>query len=228
MRRIGIVGGLSPESTVLYYNYIIKGFRERFRSEKYPEVLIYSVSFGRVVELMRSGDFKGVARELLKAVKSLAAAGADFALIAANTPHIVFNEVSSLSPIPMVSIVDALAEALKRDGITKVGLLGTKLTLTKPFYVEGLRKHEIYAVIPSNADIEVIDEIIFKELTLGIVKESSKDRVKEVIKGLVSRGAQAVALACTELPLLIKGKYMVKLYDTARIHAEKALELATA
>ncbi len=138
-----------------------------------------------------------------------------------------FDYLSSRSPIPLISIVDALAEALKRDHVRVVGLLGTKFTLRSRFYVEGLRRHGIEALVPSDEGVDVVNEVIYKELVRGVVRAESRARVVDVIKELVSRGAQAVALACTELPILISGEACgVKLYDTARIHAIKALDYA--
>ncbi len=138
-----------------------------------------------------------------------------------------FDYLSSRSPIPLISIVDALAEALKRDHIKIVGLLGTKFTLRSRFYVDGLRKHGIEALIPSDEGVDVVNEVIYRELVKGVVKAESRAKVVEVIEDLVSRGAQAVALACTELPLLVSGEACgVKLYDTAVIHAIKALDYA--
>ena len=227
MKRIGIVGGLSPESTVLYYRVIIEEFRKRFRSEYYPDIVIYSVNFGAFTKFVEEGRNKEAADVILKAIHALARAGADFAVISANTPHMFFDYLSKESPIPILSIVDALAEELRKDGVVKVGLLGTKYTLTQGFYVDRLRTYGIEAIIPNPEGIELVNDVIYKELVKGVVRESSKEKVLAVIKELVKEGAQGVALACTELPLLLAGEaYGVKLYDTARIHAIKALEYA--
>jgi len=227
LKNIGIVGGLSPESTILYYKTIIEEYRRMFGDENYPSIIIYSVNFGKFTEFMREGKRREAADLLVKAVKSLQSAGADFALIAANTPHMFFDYIASRSSIPLLSIIDALAEVLKRDNISKVGLLGTKFTLTQEFYVRGLKKHNIEAIIPEPNDIDTVNAIIYGELVKGIFKEESRSKVVEIIKRLIRKGAKGVALACTELPLLISGTVDgTKLYDTAKIHAIKALKYA--
>ncbi len=227
MKNIGIVGGLSPESTILYYKTIVEEYRKRFHSEEYPIIIIYSVNFGMFTRLMEEGKWREAASLLVEAIRSLHSAGADFALIAANTPHMFFEYIASNSPIPLLSIIDTLAEVLKKDGVGKVGLLGTKFTLTQDFYVRGLEKHGIKAVVPDPDDINVVNDIIYKELVRGIIKEKSREMLIEIVRRLIRKGAEGVALACTELPLLISGVVDgIKLYDTAKIHALKALEYA--
>ncbi len=227
MKTIGIVGGLSPESTVLYYTNIIEEYRRRYRNEEYPEIIIYSVNFGKFTRLMEKGRFKEAADIIIKAIKALHKAGADFAIISANTPHIAFDYIASQSPIPLINIIDSLAEELKKDNIGRIGLLGTKFTLTHNFYVEGLRKHGINAIVPDLEDVEVINRIIYEELTKGIVNEYSRKLLLKIIEKLIRKGAEAIVLACTELPLILKENMTnVKLYDTAKIHSIKALEYA--
>lgn len=227
MKTIGIVGGLSPESTVLYYNNIIREYRRRYNNEYYPKIIIYSVNFGEFTRLMEECRLKEAADMLLDAIKSLHLAGADFAIISANTAHIVFNRISSRSPIPIISIIDSLAEVVKKDNARKVGLLGTKFTLTHGFYAKGLRKHGIEAIVPGQKDIETVNNIIYRELTKGLIKKTSRELLEKIIMKLIKKGAEGVALACTELPLLLKKPVeTIKLYDTAKIHSIKALELA--
>jgi len=227
MKTIGIVGGLSPESTVLYYTNIIEEFRRRYGNEEYPEIIIYSVNFGKFTRIMEKGKFKEAADIIIKAIKALHKAGADFAIISANTPHIAFDYIASQSPIPLINIIDSLAEELKKNSIGKIGLLGTKFTLTYGFYVKGLRKHGINAIVPDLKDVEIVNRIIYDELTKGIVKDSSRNMLLKIIEKLVKEGAEAIALACTELPLILKENMVnVKLYDTAKIHSIKALEYA--
>ena len=228
LKKIGILGGLSPESTIIYYETITREYRRRYNNEKYPEIIIYSLSFGEFVEKMSNGKSIEALNMLVNGVKSLAVAGADFALIAANTPHVFYKELVSRSPIPLLSIIDSLAEELKNDNVNKVGLLATKYTLTHDFYREELLKHGLKALIPSPGEIDEVNRIIFKELTWGTVREKSKERIIEIIKSLKKKGAEAIVLACTELPILFKEKEIVglKLYDTTRIHAMKALKMA--
>ena len=227
MKNIGIVGGLSPESTILYYRTIIEEYRRIFSNENYPSIIIYSVNFGKFTELIKKGKQREAADLLIKAVKSLQSAGADFALIAANTPHMFFDYITSHSSITLLSIIDALAETLKRDNINKVGLLGTKFTLTQEFYIKGLKKHNIEAIIPESNDIDVVNTIIYEELVKGIFKKESRDKLIKIVKKLIKKGAKGIALACTEMPLLIsRTNDRVKLYDNARIHAIKELKYA--
>ena len=227
MKTIGIVGGLSPESTTLYYTTIVREFRRRFRSENYPKIIIYSVSFGEFTDSIVRGDYGKAVNILLEALNSLYNAGADFAIISANTPHMFLNELKSKSPIPILSIVNALAEKLLEDGIGRVGLLGTKFTLTKPFYIEELGRYGIEAIVPEPQDVDEVNRIIYDELTKGIIKESSRVKLLTIARKLIEKGAEAVVLACTELPLILEdGMNGIKFYDTAKIHAIKALEYA--
>ncbi len=229
MKNIGIVGGLSPESTVLYYRTIIDEYRKRFRREDYPVIIIYSVRFGLFREYVSRGEYDKAVELLVEAVESLYRAGASFALISANTPHMFYDDVSSRSPIPLLNIIDCLAEEAMRDNVSRIGLLGTKYTLTKGFYAERLRRYGLEAIVPDEEDVELVNNIIFNELTWGVIRRESRNRIIGVIEKLKNKGAEAVALACTELPLLFEGVREVeglRLYDTARIHAVKALEYA--
>lgn len=227
MKTIGIVGGLSPESTVLYYTTIVEEYRRRYGNEEYPEIVIYSVNFGEFTRLMEKGRFEEAASIIIEAVKLLHKAGADFAIISANTPHMFLSRLLRESPIPIISIIDALAEKLIQDNIGKVGLLGTKFTLTQRFYVKELRKHGIEALVPDSKGIEIVNKIIYEELVKGIIRDSSREKLLAVAKELIRRGAEAIVLACTELPLILKdGMGGIRFYNTAKIHAIKALEYA--
>jgi len=226
-RIIGIVGGLSPESTTVYYEHIVREYRRRFGDHSYPEIVIYSVNFQRFIDWMRDERWDLVAEGLAEAVERLGRAGADFALIASNTVHIVFDEVQRRSTIPLVSIIDATAEAIEREGLRRVGLLGTLFTMTRDFYREGLARRGIEVVTPSREDMELVDRVIFEELVNGVLKPESKKEFLRIIGELERMGARGVILGCTEIPLLVSQEDVsIKLFDTARIHAEKALELA--
>ncbi len=226
-KKIGIVGGLSPESTILYYKTIIEEYRKRFNDEHYPDIIIYSVDFEEFTRAVDEGRDRDATELLMNAIDRLAYAGADLIIISANTPHKYFEALIKRSPVPMLSIIDALAESVIRDGLRKIGLLGTKYTLTQGFYVNGLKRHGIEAIIPDHEDIEIVNKIIYEELVKGIIRESSRRIIYGIINKLIAKGAEGVALACTELPLIVKqDDFGIKIYDTARIHAIKALEYA--
>jgi len=226
-KRIGILGGLSPESTVTYYLHIVRRYEELYGDHSYPEIVIYSVTFQRFIDWMRGEDWESIKGELLRGLRCLSAAGADFAVIATNTMHILFDELSAESPIPLISIIDATAEAILEEGIKTVGLLGTRFTMERPFYREGLAKHGIEALVPPEEDRIYVNRVIFEELARGILRDESRREFLRIIDDLVERGAEGVVLGCTEIPLLVTAEHTsVRLFDTARIHAEKALRYA--
>lgn len=226
-KRIGILGGLTPESTVTYYQHIFRRYEELHGDLGYPETVIYDVSFQRFEDWMGEEDWDSIEEALLDGLERLAAAGADFAVIATNTMHILFKKLEERSPIPLISIVDATAEAIEQQGMEVVGLLGTRFTMEKPFYVEGLKRHGIEALVPGKEERNYIDRVVFEELSRGLLLPESRSGYLEIIDGLIERGAQGVVLGCTEIPLLVTEEYTdVKLFDTAVIHAEKALQHA--
>jgi len=226
-KRIGILGGLTAESTVHYYQHIFKTYEERHGDLGYPEMIIYDVSFQRFADWMSVEDWDSIEEALLDGLKRLDAAGADFAVIATNTMHLLYDRLESRSPIPLISIVDATAEAVKEEGLTVIGLLGTRFTMEKPFYVDGLKRHGIEALVPDKNEREYINRVVFQELAKGKLLQESRDKYLEIIDRLVERGAQGIVLGCTEIPLLVRPEHTdVKLFDTAVIHAEKALRYA--
>lgn len=226
-KRIGILGGLSPESTVTYYEHITRTYYDRFGDYGYPEILIYSVNFQEFVDWQKEGRWKTAAEKIAQAMISLNRAGADFGLMATNTMHIVFEEVEKGSPMPLISIIDATAEAIRKEGFDVVGLLGTVFTMRESFYKDGLRNYGVETLVPRMEDREYVNRVIYEELTRGEISRKSKKRFVTIVKDLKSKGAQGVALACTEIPLLLKeGDCNVRLFDTAVIHAERALNYA--
>jgi aspartate racemase len=226
-KRIGILGGMTPESTVTYYQHVFRRYEELHGDLGYPETVIYDVSFQRFEDWMGKEDWESIEEALLDGLKRLAAAGADFAVIATNTMHILFDKLEARSPIPLMSIVDATAEAVKEEGFEVVGLLGTRFTMEKPFYREGLKRHGIDTLVPDEGDREYINRVVFEELSRGQLLTESRNRYLEIIDGLVQEGAQGIVLGCTEIPLLVTPEHTdVKLFDTAVIHAEKALQHA--
>jgi len=226
-KTIGILGGMSPESTVAYYEYLTRTYTERFGDYGYPPVLIYSVSFQPYVDWPSQGRWDLVAQGLSDAAQKLEAAGADFIIIATNTMHLVFDEVQSSVGVPMLSLLDAVSEAILTRGFHTVGLLGTKFTMEKSFYQDALARRGITVLVPGADDREVVNRVIYEELVGGKILDESRDGYVKIIRELESRGAQGVILGCTEIPLLVSEVDAgLPLFDTASIHAEAALVFA--
>ena len=226
-KRVGVIGGLSPESTLLYYRYMVDEYRRLRSDNNYPEICIYSLSFGKFSTYMKARKLEEAKNYLISAVRSLEKTGCGFALISANTPHIFYEEVVKSVKIPLLNIIDVLAEALRKDGVKKIGVLGTYETMTSDFYVGRLEAHGIKAITPNGRDAELVNSIIMDELTNGIINNSSKKLIEEVAEKLVARGAKAITLSCTELPLLFREWVGgVRAYNTAELHARKATRIA--
>lgn len=226
-KRIGILGGLSPESTITYYEYITRTYYARFGDYNYPEILIYSINFQEFVEWQREGRWDKAANRMVEALTALQRAGADFGVIATNTMHIVFGEVQERSPMPLISIIDATAEVIKREGVSVVGLLGTVFTMRESFYKDGLSRHGIKTLVPRPEDQGFIDRVIYEELTVGKILPDSRRGFLRIIEDLTRRGSQGIVLGCTEIPLLIGEEDCdARLFNTTTIHAAKALEYA--
>lgn len=230
-KRIGILGGMSPESTVAYYEHITRTYTERYGDYGYPEVLIYSVSFQPYVDWPVAGRWDLVAQGLADAARRLVAAGAEVLLIATNTMHIVFSQVQAAVDVPMISLLDAVAGAIHAGGVDTVGLLGTRFTMEQPFYRQALAEHGIDVLVPEADDRAMVNQVIYDELVAGQIRTESRAAFLDVIGRLADRGARGIILGCTEIPLLIHRAdavgYGVQLFDTTIIHAEAALNYAT-
>ncbi len=227
MKRIGILGGTSAESTVSYYTRITREYTRRFGNFAYPEILIYSLSFQEIVDWQRAGNWEAIATKMVDAFQVLAEAGAQIGLIAANTLHRVYDAVANESRIPLVHIVDALAVAIHAEGCSTVGLLGTRYTMKESFYSDRLASHCIATLVPTSQEQEEIHRVIHEELARGILRPSSKATYLQIVDSLAKRGAEGIILGCTEIPLLIKeADSTLPLFDTAAIHADAALEAA--
>lgn len=223
-KTIGIIGGMTPKSTVLMYNHIINMYQNKFDDYAFPEILIYSVSFQNYVNWMQNNNWDTITDELIKTVLSLAKTGADFCVISTNTMHKVFDQIEKESPIPLLNIIDEVAEEITSQGLKKVTLLGTRYTMSDSFYKQRLKKHGIETVVPDKQDIEIINKIIFNELGKEIITSDSQKKVIEIIKNLKLQGSQGVILGCTELPLIINEKNSpTKIFDSVEILSCKAL-----
>jgi aspartate racemase len=228
MKRIGILGGTTPESTVMYYQRITREYVRRFGDHGYPEILIYSVSFQRYVEWMAAGDWDALAGGAAAGLRALTDAGAELGLVATNTFHIVFDRIASAVPIPLLSILDVVADRLAALGCRRPALLGTKTTMSGSFYPARLAASGIEAIAPEPSEQTKIDRIIFEELSNGRTSAESKAKLMGIAERLVAEsGADAIILGCTELPLLVaEGDMRVPVLDTTTLHADAALEAA--
>jgi amino-acid racemase len=228
MKTIGLLGGMSWESTAGYYRAINEGVKKSLGGLHSAEIILHSVDFDPIEKLQNDGDWKGTANILTKAALGVQAAGADFLLICTNTMHKVAPEIEAALQIPLLHIADATAEHLIEKGIKAVGLLGTSFTMEQDFYKGRLiEKHGLHVLVPGSTDRNIVHNVIYKELCLGQIKESAKTEYLRIIKHLSDQGAEAVILGCTEIGMLVKEQDThVALCDTAVVHAEKAVEYA--
>ena len=227
MKTIGLLGGMSWKSTVTYYKIINETVKERLGGFHSGKILLYSVDFAEIEECQAKGDWEKSAEILSEAAENLEKAGADFIVICTNTMHKVAGKIQENIKIPVIHIADATAHKLKQDGILKTALLGTKYTMTQDFYKEKLRENGIEVLIPEEKDIEIVNHVIYEELCLGKILDSSRKEYIRIIDGLKEKGAQGVILGCTEIGLLISQKDSpLPVYDTTEIHALSACEKA--
>lgn len=223
MKTIGLIGGMSWESTVTYYQIINEVVKERLGGLHSAKCLLYSVDFQEIEECQARGDWEKSGEILADAAVSLERAGADFIVICTNTMHKVAPVIQKAVSIPVIHIADATAAELKRKNIGKVALLGTKYTMLQEFYKERLMAHGVEVLIPDDAGVELVNRVIYEELCLGIISEASKTEFLRIILELASQGAEGVILGCTEIGLLVKQQdTSVPLFDTTVIHAAKA------
>lgn len=227
MKTIGLIGGMSWESTVPYYQIINEAVKEKLGGLHSAKIILYSVEFDEIEKCQSSGNWEKSGEILGHAAQGLEAAGADFILICTNTMHKVAPQIASMIRMPIVHIADATADELQKNHIQRVGLLGTKYTMTQDFYKQKLIDRGIEVVIPDEGDIETVNEIIFQELCVGKILDESRIRFQEVIKRLQEKGAEGVILGCTEIGLLIhQADSVLPVFDTTLIHARKAAEIA--
>ena len=229
MKTIGLLGGMSWESTVGYYRAINEGVKNTLGGLHSAKIAMYSVDFEPIEKLQHKGDWEETARILSEAAQSVESAGADFLLICTNTMHKVAQQIEKSISIPLLHIADATAEVIVHEGIKTVGLLGTAFTMEQDFYKGRLSEnYGLNVLVPENEDRQVVHNIIYQELCLGKVEPNSKAAYLHIIDSLAVRGAEAVILGCTEIGMLVnQDDTDVRLLDTTAIHAEKAVELAT-
>ena len=227
MKTIGLLGGMSWESTQSYYRLINEGVKAQLGGLHSARLILYSVDFAEIEAMQHRGDWEGTARLLVVAATSLQDAGADFLVIGTNTMHKVAPQIAEAVELPLLHIADATAESLKINGIHSVGLLGTRFTMEQTFYRERLEKAGIRVLIPEPEERDEIHRVIYQELCQGEIRADSRAGYLEVVDRLADRGAQAVILGCTEIGLLLQqADTNVPLFDTTEIHAHAAVARA--
>ena len=228
MKTIGLIGGMSWESTIPYYRQINQSIKERLGGLHSAKVVLYSVDFHEIERLQHAGDWEAAGQLLAAAARALELAGADFLVLCTNTMHKVAPAIEAAVRIPLFHIADPTAEAIKDAGLSTVGLLGTRFTMEQAFYKDRLReRHGLQVLIPNQADREVIHRVIYEELCLGRVVEESRAEYRRIMADLVDQGAEGIVLGCTEISLLVAQQdSTVPLFDTTTIHARKAAEWA--
>lgn len=228
MKTIGLIGGMSWESSQEYYRIINETTREKLGGLHSAQCLMFSFDFAVIEELQHSGNWEEATRCMVEAAQNLEKGGAAFVLICTNTMHKMAKEVQDGIRIPLLHIADPTGEAIKTQGITKIGLLGTKYTMEHDFYKGRLiSKFGLDVIVPDEADRQIVHDIIYDELCLGVVKESSKKQYQQIIEKLKAQGAGGIILGCTEIMLLIQqADTDLPIFDTTRIHAETAVDLA--
>jgi len=228
MKTIGLIGGMSWESSLEYYRLVNERVKERLGGFHSAECVLYSVDFADIERMQDRGDWDAAAHRLGRAALALESAGADFALLCTNTMHKVFDAIQGKIRIPLLHIAEVTAREIRARGITRVGLLGTRFTMEQEFYKGKLSsEYGIEVLVPDSAERDAVHAIIYNELCLGRVKPTSREIYGAVIHRLVREGAQGIILGCTEIPLLVSQKdFEIPLFDTTALHARAAADLA--
>lgn len=228
MKTIGLIGGMSWESTIPYYRAINEGVKQQLGGLHSARCILYSVDFHDIERVQHAGDWNAAGAMLADAARSLELAGADFIVLCTNTMHKVAGSIEAAVSIPLLHIADATAMAVKQAGFSRVGLLGTKFTMEQPFYREYLNdQYGIEVLLPNDAERDSLHQIIYQELCQGIINPESKQTVRRMMAGLAWQGVDAIILGCTEIGLLVgKADAAVPLFDTTLLHAEAAVDRA--
>ncbi len=227
MKKIGLIGGLGPEATVDYYKEIIKAFSFENEDLNYPEIIVYSVNMSEFIGLMKQKEYPKATFYLLEKLEALKRAGADFAAITANTPHLLFDELEKKSPLQIISIVEATCmEAVNRK-LKRSGLFGTEFTMNASFYPDVFKKNDIEVIMPTQAEKEIINQKLFSEIELGIFKNETRNLLIEIIQKMVDeQQIDSIILGCTEFPLILnQSEYCgIPVLNTTQIHVNKIVE----
>jgi len=227
MNTVGIIGGIGPESTVEYYRLIVSAYLEREGNGNYPGIIINSINMKKMLDLIGDNQFEEVTDYLVGEIQKLASAGADFAVLASNTPHIVFNEIKQKSQLPLISIVEATCQEARRTGMQRVGLFGTKFTMQGGFYDQIFSDHGITVISPDDNDQNYIHDIYMGELVKGIFRDATKSKLLNIANKIREKeGIQGLILGGTELPLILKEDDAegIEFLDTTKIHVESIMQ----
>ncbi|WP_459476950.1 aspartate/glutamate racemase family protein [Clostridium saccharoperbutylacetonicum] len=227
MKKLGLVGGMGPESTIPYYHDIVYGVQNRVGKNFFPNMTIESVNVFDILKMCELKQYEALINYLMVAINNLQSSGVDFIALSANTPHIVFDELKNRSNIPLVSIIDATCNEAKRRNISKVGLLGTIFTMNGDFFKKPFTKNHIEVITPSDEEMDIVNQKISQELEFGIVKEETLSAFLKIVQRMKAEDRiQAIVLGCTELPLLFKGvQTPVECLDTMQIHIETLINM---
>lgn len=230
MKTIGLIGGMSWESSAMYYRTINELVKQRLGGLHSARVILYSVDFAEIEAMQAHGEWQQAGRVLAQAAASLQAAGADFLLLCTNTMHKVAEQIEAVVSIPLLHIADPTAQAIKQAGLQKIGLLGTRFTMEQEFYRGRLQsQHGIEVLLPDEQERADVHRIIYDELCLGVLTTKSRSCYRDVMAGLMARGAQGIILGCTEISLLVTPQdAKLPLFDTTALHAASAVEMALA
>ena len=228
MKTIGLIGGMSWESSIEYYRIINQEVREALGGVHSAKSVMVSLDFGEIEELQMKGDWEEATQVMIQSAREVERGGADFLLICTNTMHLMAEEVQAGIDIPLLHIADATARAVKDEGLKSVGLLGTRFTMEKDFYRGRLEKaHKLKVFVPDSSGRELVHNVIYDELVQGMIKDVSRQSYREVIRNLVNEGAEGIVLGCTEIGLLVKrDDVSVPVFDTMEIHALAAVDAA--
>jgi len=230
MKTIGLIGGMSWESSLVYYRFINEAVKERLGGLHSAQCIMYSVDFAEIEPLQRDGKWAEAARKMSQAARRVEDGGADLLVLCTNTMHKTASDIQRHVNIPLLHIADATAEKIRAEGLSRVGLLGTRFTMEDDFYKGRLiEKHGLDVILPDQNDRDLVHRVIYDELCLGEIRGASREAYREIMENLVGRGAQGIILGCTEIGLLINAMDgPVPVFDTTRIHAEAAVEFALA
>ena len=230
MKRIGLLGGMSWESSAEYYRLVNEATRDRLGGLHSADCLLRSVDFTEIEALQRAGRWDEAGARLAAEAAVLAAAGAELLVLCTNTMHKVADAITDAVDVPFVHIADTTAEAVRARGLHTVGLLATAYTMEQDFYVGRLRdRHGLEVLVPGDADRAIVHRVIYEELCVGVIEDGSRDEYRRIMAALAERGAEAILLGCTEIDLLVGPEDSpVPVFDTTRLHAERAVDLALA